>query len=108
MKKGDVMETVTFKTLAQMAEEFQPVLDERKQLHAEDGLYYAEDIKVYIDIFKKSITRHQGSEFMSGRIKPEQLADVASKKLGKVLETFKIDEYGIHPTVHLKEVRATS
>ena len=102
------METVTFKTLAQMAEELQPVLDEKKQLHAEDGLYDAQDVKVYIDVFRKSITRHQGSEFISGRINPEQLAEKASQKVGKMLEITKIEAYGIHPTIHLKEVSANS
>ena len=102
------METVTFKTMAQLAEELQPVLNEKKQLHEQDGLYDAEDVKVYIDVFRKSITRHQGTEFISGRIQPEQLAEKASVKFGKTLEVSKVDDNGIHLSVHLKEVRATS
>jgi hypothetical protein len=95
-----------FVTLKELSKELEPKIAESKRLHDTDGLYNAEDIKVYVDMFRKSITRHQGTEFASGRIAPEQLAEKASKALNKTLEVTKVDKYGLHPTVHLKEVKA--
>lgn len=100
-----VMETKNFSTLAELNAVVKPNMIENERLHKEDGLYGAEHIKVYIDMFRKSIIRHQGSDFASGRVSLEDIAVNASKHYGKMLKIDKVDSHNIYPTVHFKEVR---
>jgi hypothetical protein len=98
------METKNFSTLAELGAVVKPKMIENERLHKEDGLYSAEDVKVYVDMYRKSIIRHQGSDFASGRVSLEDIAVHASKHYGKTLKINKVDSYDIYPTVHIKEV----
>ena len=99
------METKNFFTLAELSEVLQPKMEEDERLHKEDGLYGAEDVRVYVDMYRKSITRHRGSDFASGRVSFEDIALKASKHFGKTLKIDRVDSYDIYPTIQLKEVR---
>ena len=100
-----VMETKNFWTLAELAAELKPAMEETKRLHEADGLFGAKDIKVYVDMYRKSIVRHQGSDFVSGRVSLEDIAVEASKHYGKTLKIDKVDSNDEYPTFPLKEVR---
>ena len=80
-------------------------LEQSKQQHQEDGLYRAEDIKVYVDMYRKSIVKHFGVDFASGRINPEDIVPSVNKRYGKNFEITRLDKFDIFPVIHLKEVR---
>jgi hypothetical protein len=96
---------LSFSTLEELSAELQPKIDEAKRLHESDGLYNAEDIKVYVDMYRKSIVKHQGSDFVSGRVNPNQLVNGANSYFSKVFEVTKTDTFDAYPTVWLKEVK---
>lgn len=96
---------VSFSTLEDLNTGLQGKIDEAKLLHKSDGLYNAEDIKVYVDMYRKSIVKHQGSDFASGRVNPNQLVSGANSYFGKVFEVTRVDEFDVYPTVWLKEVK---
>lgn len=98
------METKNFLTLADF-KAIDASIEKKKNLHKEDGLYGAEDIKVYVDMYRKSIVKHQGSDFASGRVSPDDIATNASKHYGKTLEITRADTFDEYPTIHLKEAR---
>jgi translation initiation factor IF-2 len=80
-------------------------LEQSKQQHQEDGLYNAEDIKVYVDMYRKSIVKHFGVDFASGRINPEDIVSSVNERYGKSFEITRLDKFDIFPVIHLKEVR---
>jgi hypothetical protein len=80
-------------------------LEQSKQQHQEDGLYNAEDIKVYVDMYRKSIVKHFGLDFASGRINPEDIVPSVNERYGKSFEITRLDKFDIFPVIHLKEVR---
>jgi hypothetical protein len=96
---------LSFATLEELNAELKPKIEETKNLHELDGLYNAEDIKVYIDMYRKSIVKHQGSDFTSGRVNPNQIANGVNSYFGKVFEITRVDEFDAYPTVWLKEVK---
>jgi hypothetical protein len=96
---------LSFSTLEELSVELKPKMEEAERLHKSDGLYNAEDIKVYVDMYRKSIVKHQGSDFASGRVNPNQLANGANSYFGKVFEVTRTDEFDAYPTVWLKEVK---
>jgi hypothetical protein len=96
---------LSFSTLEELNAELKPKIEETKNLHELDGLYNAEDIKVYVDMFRKSVVKHQGSDFVSGRVNPIQLANGVNSYFGKVFEITRVDEFDAYPTVWLKEVK---
>ena len=98
------METKDFLKLVDL-KDLDLKIEKTKYLHKEDGLYGAEDIKVYVDMYRKSIVKHQGSDFVSGRVSPDDIAKNASKYYGKALEITRADTFNEYPTIHLKEVR---
>ena len=99
------METKNYWTLAELAAELKPIIEEKKTLHETDGLFGAEDIKVIVDMFRKSIEQRQGSDFASGRVNLEQIASGVGKHYGKTFEITRADKYDYHPTVGLKETK---
>ena len=80
-------------------------LEQSKQQHQEDGLYGAKDIKVYVDMYRKSIVKHFGVDFASGRINPEDIVPSVNKRYGKTFEITRLDKFDNFPVIHLKEVR---
>jgi hypothetical protein len=100
-----IMETKDFLTLAELSAELEPKMQETKRLHEADGLYDARDIKVYVDMYRKSIEKHQGSEFASDRVDLEQISLGAGNFYGKTFEITRADKFDCYPTVWLKEVR---
>ena len=81
-------------------------LEQSKQKHQEDGLYNSEDIKVYVDMYRKSIVKHFAIDFASGRINPEDIVPSVNERYGKNFEITRLDKFDIFPVIHLKEVRA--
>ena len=81
-------------------------LELSKQQHQEDGLYNPEHIKVYVDMYRKSIVKHFGVDFASGRINPEDIVPSVNERYGKNFEITRLDKFDIFPVIHLKEVRA--
>jgi hypothetical protein len=92
-------------TLAELEEELGPICEEIKRQHKADGLYPPENIKIYVDMYRKSIIRHFGIEFLQVRTKPEYLVSCVNKRYGKTFEVTKLDKYDMYPAIHLKEVR---
>ena len=80
-------------------------LEQSKRQHQEDGLYGAEHIKVYVDMYRKSIVKHFGVDFTLGRINPEDIVPSVNKRYGKTFEITRLDKFDIFPVIHLKEVR---
>ena len=80
-------------------------LEQSEQQHQEDGLYNPEDIKIYVDMYRKSIVRHFGVDFASGRINPEDIVPSVNERYGKNFEITRLDKFDIFPVIHLKEVR---
>jgi hypothetical protein len=80
-------------------------LEQSKQQHQEDGLYNPEHIKVYVDMYRKSIVKHFGVDFVSSRINPEDVVAHVNKRYGKTFEIARLDKFDIFPVIHLKEVR---
>jgi translation initiation factor IF-2 len=80
-------------------------LQQSKQQHQEDGLYNVEDIKIYVDMYRKSIVKHFGVDFASGRINPENIVPSVNERYGKTFEITRLDKFDLSPVIHLKEVR---
>ncbi len=99
------MEAQNFLTLAELSAVLQPKAEEAKRLHEADGLYNPSDIKVYVDMYRKSIEKHQGSDFASGRVDLEQISLGAGNFYGKTFEITRADKFNCYPTVWLKEVK---
>lgn len=96
---------MNFKTLADLGKEVDEQLAKSKELHEQDGLYEADDITVYIDMYRKQIVKHRGSSFSKGRVKLEDVLTPASLHFKKPLEITRTDKFDIFPVIHLKEVR---
>jgi len=94
-----------FCTLAELEKELSPIYDEIKRQHEADGLYRPQDIKIYVDMYRKSIVRHFGIDFLRVRTKPEDLVSSVNKQYDKTFEVTRLDKYDMYPTIHLKEVR---
>ena len=99
------METKNWLSLKELGEQLEPKMKEKETLHQADGKFDAEDVKVYVDMYRKSVTKHQGSEIVSGRITVQQLVEKANEYFGKALKLDRLDAYNEYPTVYLKEVR---
>ena len=80
-------------------------LEQSKRQHQVDGLYNAADIKVYVDMYRKSIVKHFGVDFVSSRINPKDVVAHVNKRYGKTFEIARLDKFDIFPVIHLKEVR---
>lgn len=85
--------------------EIDKILEQSKQQHQEDGLYGADHIKIYVDMYRKSIVKHFGGDFASGRINPEDIVPSVNKRYGKNFEITRLDKFDIFPVIHLKEIR---
>ena len=95
------MNTIEFVDLNEVSKN----LEQSKQKHQEDSLYNSEDIKVYVDMYRKSIVKHFGVDFASGRINPEDIVPSVNERYGKNFEITRLDKFDIFPVIHLKEVR---
>lgn len=80
-------------------------LEQSEQQHQEDGLYNPEHIKIYVDMYRKSIVKHFGVDFASDRINPEDIVPSVNERYGKTFEITRLDKFDIFPVIHLKEVR---
>jgi hypothetical protein len=95
---------MNFQTLADLRT-IDNELKQKKQQHQEDGLYDVKDITVYVDMYRKSIVKHRGSDFSTGRINPEDVLSGVNIYFGKKFEITRLDKFDLFPVVHLKEVR---